>query len=71
MQQELIIAVIMMCNNENNNTTTLSQTKSQSPQKICHGWSRCNGICLVSGPDVSTVCKQKSDVRTQFHQLQP
>ena len=30
----------------------------------CHGWSRCNGICLVSGPQIyCTVCDQKPSIQ--------
>ena len=40
--------------------------------RACHDWSRCNGICLVSGPDVR-VCQQKLDICIciPLHLLQP
>ena len=36
---------------------TLSQKYSES--RTCHSWSRCNGICLLSG---LSIYKQKSDI---------
>ena len=33
--------------------------ESLHKNRACHGWSTCNGICLVSGPDT---CKQKPDI---------
>ena len=31
---------------------TLSQKDSSYKNQACHGWSRCNDLCLVAGPDI-------------------
>ena len=55
---------------------SLSQKLSESPHKnrACHGGSRCNGICLVSGPytyiQYSTICTLSVWVYNMF-KLQP
>ena len=64
-----IIWIYATCQKNNLNLCTLSKKYSESMhtvQKIiwisagkpwaCHGWSRCNGICLVSWHDI---CNQK------------
>ena len=44
-------------NDDKFSLTTHCAKQSESPPKnqACHGWKRCNGICLVFVPDV---CKQ-------------